>query len=447
MNALWHFPQQERRARLLGIAFPIIGGMLSQNLLNLVDIAMVGRLGDSALAATGVGSFANYLCLSMVLGLATGVQAIASRRLGEGRNDETAIALNGGLFLALLMGITLTVVLGSLVPTLFPLLNDDPAVIQQGVPYLQVRLLAIAAVGMNFAFRGYWSAIHMARLYFRTIVVMHVVNIFLNWVLIFGNLGMPALGVVGAGTATTISIFVGTALYFMLGWKHAREQGFLRGLPQREDLIRQIKLSLPASIQQMFASAGLVVMVWILGHVGTAEVAAANVLMTLVLTLLLPSMGLGIAASSLVGNALGRKDPDDAELWGWQAATLTFIANLIIGLLLMLFAHQVLGIFIHDPHTLELAYYPLIISALIVSLDNAGLVLMNALQGAGATHRVMMISIFGQWGLFLPLAWVVSVQLGYGLLGLWLIHALYRIAQALLFTWSWRQRRWVGIKL
>lgn len=447
MNALRHFPQQERRARLLGIAFPIIGGMLSQNLLNLVDIAMVGRLGDSALAATGVGSFANYLCLSMVLGLSTGVQAIAARRLGEGRDEETAIALNGGLFLALLMGITLTVVLGSLVPTLFPLLNDDPAVVQQGVPYLQVRLLAIAAVGMNFAFRGYWSAIHMARLYFRAIVVMHVVNIFLNWVLIFGNLGMPALGVVGAGTATTISIFVGTVLYFILGWKHARDKGFLAGLPQREDLIRQIKLSLPASIQQMFASAGLVVMVWILGHVGTAEVAAANVLMTLVLTLLLPSMGLGIAASTLVGNALGRKDPDDAELWGWQAATLTFIANLIISLLLMLLAKQVLGIFIHDPHTLELAYYPLLISALIVSLDNAGLVLMNALQGAGATHRVMMISIFGQWGLFLPLAWVVSVQLGYGLLGLWLMHALYRIAQALLFTWSWRQRRWVEIKL
>lgn len=447
MNRLWHFPERDRRSQLLGIALPIIGGMLSQNLLNLVDIAMVGRLGDSALAATGVGSFANYLSLSMVLGLSTGVQAIAARRLGEGREQETAIALNGGLFLALILGIGLTVMIGSLVPRLFPLLNSDPAVIEQGVPYLQVRLLAIAAVGMNFAFRGYWSAIHQARLYFRTIVSMHVINIFLNWVLIFGHLGMPALGVVGAGTATTISIFIGTILYFVLAWKHARDKGFLRELPQRLDLIRQIKLSLPASLQQVFASAGLVTLVWILGQVGTAEVAAANVLMTLVLTLLLPSMGLGIAASTLVGNSLGKKDVQNASLWGWQAANLTLIGNIVIAVVLVIFARPILGLFITDPTTLALAYYPLLISATIVSLDNAGIVLMSALQGAGATGRVMMISLIGQWGIFLPCAWFIGVGLGYGLLGIWFMQGFFRILQALVFAWTWHQRSWANIKL
>jgi putative MATE family efflux protein len=350
LKSIWQFPLRDRRSQLLGIALPIVGGMLSQNLLNLVDIAMVGRLGDSALAATGVGSFANYLSLSMVLGLSTGVQAIAARRLGQGRDNETAIALNGGLFLALIIGITLSIVLGSLAPTLFPLLNSDPAVVEQGVPYLQVRLLAIAAVGMNFAFRGYWSAVHLTRLYFRTIVTMHVLNIFLNWVLIFGKLGMPALGVVGAGTATTISIFVGTLLYFLLGLKHAREQGFLRGLPKKEDLKGQIKLSLPASMQQIFASAGLVIMIWILGQVGTAEVAAANVL-------------------------------------------------------------------------------------------------MNAIQGAGATGRVMVISFVGQWLIFLPLAWIVGVGFGYGLLGIWSMQGFYRTLQAIVFAWTWRQRAWSQISV
>ncbi|MCG8464021.1 MAG: MATE family efflux transporter [Xanthomonadales bacterium] len=447
MKSIWQFPLRDRRSQLLGIALPIVGGMLSQNLLNLVDIAMVGRLGDSALAATGVGSFANYLSVSMVLGLSTGVQAIAARRLGQGRDDETAIALNGGLFLALIIGVTLSIVLGSLAPTLFPLLNSDPAVVEQGVPYLQVRLLAIAAVGMNFAFRGYWSAVHLTRLYFRTIVTMHVLNIFLNWVLIFGKLGMPALGVVGAGTATTISIFVGTLLYFLLGLKHAREQGFLRGLPKKEDLKGQIKLSLPASMQQIFASAGLVIMIWILGQVGTAEVAAANVLMTLALTLMLPSMGLGIAASTLVGNALGKKNIDDAELWGWQAATLTVIGNLIIGVLLFLFAKPVLSLFIQDPETVQLAYIPLLITAAIVSWDNAGIVLMNAIQGAGATGRVMVISFVGQWLIFLPLAWIVGVGFGYGLLGIWSMQGFYRTLQAIVFAWTWRQRAWSQISV
>ncbi|GAB4192991.1 MAG: MATE family efflux transporter [Wenzhouxiangellaceae bacterium] len=445
MSGIAYLPDRERRQRLLAIALPIVGGMLSQNLLNLVDIGMVGQLGDSALAATGVGSFANYLAMSAVLGLATGVQAVAARRLGQGRDDETAIALNGGLFLALLIGVSLSALLISLVPSVFPLLNHDPEVIAQGEPYLQVRLLAIAAVGMNFSFRGYWSAVHMTRLYFRTIVVMHALNIFLNWVLIFGNLGMPALGVVGAGTATTISIFFGTLLYFILGWQHARGHGFLRGLPPREDLMRQIRLSLPSSVQQMFASAGLVILVWILGHVGTAEVAAANVLMTLTLTILLPAMGLGIATSTLVGNALGRQQIDDAESWGWQGAALTLITNLIIGALVALFARPILGLFIQDPVTVELAYLPLLISAAIVAVDTAGVVIMNALQGAGATGRVMVISILGQWLLFLPLAWIVGVNLAYGLLGIWIMQAVYRVLQALVFGWTWRQRGWSDI--
>ena len=188
-------------------------------------------------------------------------------------------------------------------------------------------------------------------------------------------------------------------------------------------------------------------MIWILGQVGTAEVAAANVLMTLVLTLLLPSMGLGIAASTLVGNALGKKDTDNAEQWGWQAATLTFIGNAFIAVLLVIFARPILSLFITDPETLALAYYPLLISAAIVSLDNAGIVLMNALQGAGATGRVMMISLIGQWGLFLPFAWFIGVGLGFGLIGIWSMQGLYRILQAIIFAWTWRQRAWAQIKL
>ena len=105
------FPDRERRRRVWSIALPIMGGMMSQNVLNLVDIGMVGRLGDSALAATGVGGFSNYLAISFIIGLSAGVQALAARRLGEGREDETAIPLNGGLILSLIIGIPACVLL------------------------------------------------------------------------------------------------------------------------------------------------------------------------------------------------------------------------------------------------------------------------------------------------------------------------------------------------
>ncbi len=158
---------------------------MSQNILNLVDIGMVGHLGDTALAATGIGSFTNYLAISFIIGLSAGVQALAARRVGEERHSETAVPLNGGLILSLMIGVPLCAVLYMAIPSAYTFLSDDPAVIEQGVPYLQVRILSMVAVGMNFSFRGYWSAIHMTGVYLRTLLIMHAFNIFLNWVLIF----------------------------------------------------------------------------------------------------------------------------------------------------------------------------------------------------------------------------------------------------------------------
>ena len=440
-------PDADRRRQLLTIALPIIGGMLSQNVLNLVDIGMVSTLGDTALAATGVGSFFNYLSVAIVLGLATGVQATSSRRFGEDLDEQAALPLNGGLLLAMLVGIPLSLVLMFWAGDILAFLNDDAEVVAQGTPYLQVRLLALTAVGMNFAFRGYWSAAHLTRLYFYTIVSMHAINILLNWVLIFGNLGAPALGVTGAGMATTISIFIGLLLHVIFALRFARPSGFLRGLPQRDALRRLIDISLPNSIQQVFFSGGLVALIWILGRIGTAEVAAANVLLTLGLVLLLPAMGVGIACSSLVGRALGRKNADDAQRWGWESAALILLVNTAIGLLLLLFARPILSIFLHDTETLQLALLPLMISAVIVGIDTAGLVLMNALLGAGASHRVMKISIVLQWLLFLPLAWLVGPVLGLGLLGVWVVQAVYRLLQTLVLALNWRDDFWKDINV
>lgn len=441
------FPPKDRRARVWGIALPIMGGMMSQNILNLVDIGMVGRLGDTALAATGIGSFSNYLAMSFIIGLSAGVQALAARRLGQERHSETAIPLNGGLILALMIGLPLSVLMIGLAPWAFGFLTDDPEVAAQGTPYLQVRMVAIVAVGMNFSFRGFWSAIHLTGLYFRTLIVMHSLNIFLNWVLIFGNLGAPALGVFGAGLATTISVYCGTAIYMLYGLKHARDKGFLHGLPSRQTLWQQFTLSLPSSMQQLFFSAGLVTLVWIVGQIGTAEVAAINVLMTFHLTALLPAFGIALAAATLVGNALGRGDADDAARWGWNAAALTAVYGVVLGLLLIPLAKPLLSVFLTNPETAELAYLPMILWALVIGFDTFGMVLLNAFNGAGDTRRSMWISITWQWLFFLPLAYVVGPVLGFGLLGVWILNGVHRAGQALVCAWQWHSRKWAGIDI
>jgi putative MATE family efflux protein len=441
------FPDRSRRAMIWSIALPIMGGMMSQNVLNLVDIGMVGRLGDSALAATGIGSFSSYMAISFIIGLSAGVQALAARRLGEGRTSETAIPLNGGLMLALLIGIPLCIILVLFTPTAFTSLTDDPTVRELGIPYLQVRIFSMMAVGMNFSFRGYWSAIHMTGLYLRTLLIMHAINIFLNWVLIFGNLGAPELGVFGAGLATTISLYIGTAIYFFFALRHARDKGFLHGIPSRSTLWQQFTLSLPSSLQQLFFAAGLVTLVWIVGRIGTAEVAAINILMTFHITAILPAFGIALAATTLVGNALGRGDPDDAAMWGWNCAAMTFIYGVILSLLLIPLAQPILAVFLTNPDTRQLAHLPMILWALMISFDTLGMVLMNALIGAGDTRRSMWISVLWQWLFFLPLAYLVGPALGYGLLGVWIVNGIYRVGQALTCTQLWKGRKWARIEI
>ncbi len=438
-------PPPDRRRRILTLALPIIGGMVSQNVLNLVDTAMVGRLGDAALGAVGLGGFAVFMCMALVLGISTGVQATAARRKGEGLTGEMAHSLNAGLIIVWVVAPVLSLVLVLATPSLYHLLNDDPGVMALGIPYLQVRLLSIVFVATNFAFRGYWNAVDRPGLYMMTLMVMHTVNIFLNWVLIFGNLGAPALGVTGAGLASAISTVVGALIYLFLGLRHARPAGFLAGLPDQAGFGRLIRLSLPAGLQQLFFSAGFVVTFWIIGQVGTRELAAASVLLNVTLVAILPGLGFGLAASTLVSQALGRGDVADAAKWGWDVTRVAVVGLAVLGLPMWLVPDLILGVFIRDPETLEVARVPMRLVGLLMAIEAFTLVLMHALLGAGDARRVMLVAVTTQWLMFLPLAYLVGPVLGLGLTAIWIAQGVYRTVQAGLFFRFWRARRWARI--
>lgn len=441
------FPNANRRRQVFQLALPIIGGMASQIVLNIVDTAMVGTLGDVALAAVGISSFANFMAMAIILGISAGVQAMASRRIGEGRISESAIPLNGGLLLSICIGVPLSAVLILATPSLFPYLNADPAVQATGTPYLQIRMAAMTGVAMNFAFRGYWSAAHLTRLYMGTLVLMHSLNIFLNWVFIFGNLGAPELGAPGAGLATTLSIYVGAFVYFMLAVKHCRGNGFLHGIPSRDTMLTMIRISLPASVQQLAFAAGMVALFWIVGRVGTSSLAAANVLITLTLVGILPSLGYGLACASLVGHALGRGDPEDARLWGWNVSVLAALTGLGLGAPAILFPDPILGLFIHEPSTLELARVPLQLVGALMWTEGVGMVLLNAHLGAGDTKRIMLVTVSLQWLLFIPAAYLVGPVLGFGLLAIWVANGAYRLLQTIISAVLWQRGAWQHIKV
>ncbi len=429
------------------LALPIIGGMVSQNVMNLVDTAMVGQLGDAALAAVGLSSFANFLAQAFLMGLASGVQAISARRLGEGHTSKMAVALNGGLLMAVTIGIPMTALLVYLAPSLYPYLNDDPRVVAEGVPYLKARLCAITAVGMNFAFRGYFNGVNLSHVYLRSLLIMHAFNLVLNYGLIFGAFGMPELGAPGAGVGSAIATYIGTVVYVVMALRLARTAGFLRAMPDRKTLSTMLSLSVPSGVRQTFFAGGLTALFWIVGQTGTTALAAANVVVNLMLVAILPGIGLGLAAASLVGQALGRGQVQDAKQWAWDVVKIGVFGLGLLGLPMLLIPDILLSGFIHDAATLNEARIPLRIIGAAIAVDAVALVLQNALLGAGDSKGVMFVVVGLQWLLFLPSAYIVGPVLGYGLVGIWLVQAAYRGIQAVIFSVIWHRGRWATLEV
>ncbi|HFE43895.1 MAG TPA: MATE family efflux transporter, partial [Nannocystis exedens] len=311
----------------------------------------------------------------------------------------------------------------------------------------KARLFALVAVGMNFGFRGYWNGINRSGLYLQTLLLMHVVNIFLNWVLIFGHLGLPALGATGAGIGTAISLWVGTLYYVYLGRRYAKGAGFLAGIPSVRTLKSMLKLSVPSGIQQLFFAAGMTALAWIVGRVGTEELGAVNVLLNVTMVALLPGIGLGLVAASLVGQSLGRGEPDEARLWAWEVVLLGVALLACLGLPMLLFPEAILGVFIHEADVIALATGPLQLSGATIAVEGMSMVLLNALIGAGDTRRVMVVAVGMQWLFFLPVAYLVGPIYGYGLYGIWVANASYRAIQAFVLAGLWRGGKWANIKI
>lgn len=438
----------QRFKTILTLGLPIIGGMLSQSILNLADAAMVGRLGETALAGVGIGGYLNFLAISLILGLSSGVQALVARRRGQDLYDEIATPLSWGIILAFITAIPLSILFFSNSEWLVTLLSDDIQAQTIADDYFRYRVLALLAVGLNLSFRGYWNGTNRPMVYLRILLAVQIFNILISYALIFGYLGLPAMGASGAGLGTTLSLYIGAILFALVTLPAAAKQGLFRfRLADKAGLVSLLRLAIPHSIQQFFFAAAVVVLFWIIGLLGTAQQAIGHVLINLALLLILPGVGLGVAATTLVSHALGQHNPALASRWGWDVIKTATLIMLLLSLPMWLFPDAILRLFLATDQAISEARIPLMLTCLAICFDAAAIVLTQALLGAGANREVMFITTLGQWGFYLPLAWLIGPWLGYGLTGIWLLQVFHRAGSSLIFIYIWKRGNWVHIRI
>jgi len=440
----WFDPVKSRQ--VLRLALPIIGGMTSQIVLNLVDTAMVGRLGPAPQASVGLGSFSFLMFATIVTCLGTGVQAIVSRREGEGNQDAAGGALDTGLCMSVLIGLPLGYLLAEAAPAIFALLSDDPLVVHGnefysgGSEYLAIRLLALGVIGANFCFRGFYNGIGRSSVYMVSIILIQALNILFNWIFIFGNLGAEAMDVRGAALASVIAQCIGTCFYTFLTFLQAdireRYRPFKLSRLRRQTFGQLTQLAWPDAVRSGAVLVSLTLFLKLHGEVSTASLAAGTILLNIGSAGFLVALGMGLAGATMVGQNLGRGNPEEARRLVWLGVRLCTVAMIPGAIAVSVWAEPLLSVFTQDIATIVIATPSLRLFSFIVLINVLPIVLMFSLLGAGETRWVAKAQIAQQYLLMLPLAaflalWLVP-RLGYtsetaAVFGLWTGMALSRI--------------------
>jgi MATE family multidrug resistance protein len=438
----------EMNREIIRLSLPVIAGMISHTTLNIVDTAMVGRLGDVALASVGLGSFMILVAVLVFGALSIGTQALTSRRLGEGRNDEYPRIVSSSLLLALTVGIAASAAGYLFTPLIFSLLSKDMGVVATGIPYMEIRFLGLVTMVLIFTLRGFVFGVARVRLDMTVSILINLLNILLNWIFIFGKLGFPRLEVRGAAIASVISTTIGLAVYLVL--VHRRILGPIslraRRLLSREIMSSIARISAPRAVQSV-SIVGFLVFLSFIGRIGVRELAISNIIFKAFNLSFMIGMSVGVASATLVGRSLGQGRAELASRYGWRSATIGAVMMGIVGALFMFFPRRIMGIFSDSPDTVELGVTAFRLLGAFQLVDGIGIVLSRTLQGAGSTMYVMASEMICVWIVMIPFSWLAVVRFGGGMTLAWMGLYLYMIVFSLMMAWKFREGGWKKVRI
>lgn len=434
---------------MLRLAVPVVLAELGWMAMGVVDTMMVGRIDAESIGAVSIGRALFLVVAIFGIGLLLGLDTLVSNAFGAGDLAECHIALLHGAYLSLLMTLPLMGVVYGL-SGLLDVWGVDPAVRALARPYARVVSLSALPIFLYATFRRYLQAINLVRPVMIALVSANLVNAAANWVLIFGHLGLPALGTEGAAWATVLSSTYMALFLIAAALLHDRQEGArLRRLPLRlvtARLGRLLRLGLPAAAQLLLEVGVFALVTTLAGRLAPAALAAHQIALNAAsLTYMVP-LGISAAGAVRVGQALGRKDPAGAARAGWTALLLGASFMSVAALAFVSIPRGIVRAFTTDPHVIAAGAALLYVAAVFQLFDGVQVVATGALRGAGDTRTPMLWNFVGYWVLGLPVGYYLCFHMGQGAVGLWvgLSIGLIVVGSILLRVWSRRSRRWLA---
>jgi putative MATE family efflux protein len=444
--------KKEMKHNIWRLALPAILQMSFQTSVGIISMILIGNFltGAASVAAVGLAQRIMFLVIGTLVALTVGTTALVAYNYGAGTKEEAGTVLFHSLIIGVVTALILGIFLDLCGPNLLGLLmlgNPDPVVIAMGSEYLTVvgysMTFGVVLMIINAALQGTGDMKHP--MYFT--IGMNIITILLGLILIPGYRFIPSLGLSGAAWAEGLSRGGAAIIAFIMLIRGRFEMK----LPVKKDwywrpqVVKDIlRIGLPSAGEQLVNQSSMIIYTALVASLGTAAIAANQVIMTVHSISFMPGFGFGAAATTLVGQSLGAKKSNHAQVYGVETNKMAAVFMGLMGVVFFFWSEPLPRLFIPDPEVVHLASQCLKIVAFAQIPLSVVMVLSGGLRGAGDTRWVMYITMIGQWGLRMGLS-VFAIWHGFGLAGVWVAMLIDMTIRSILFIFRFRSGQWKTI--
>jgi MATE family multidrug resistance protein len=442
LTALWQRPGGYRE--VIWLAFPVVLSMLSQTLMWIVDTVFLGRVGTTEQGAAGLAGPFLWTLMALCMGIGTGVNILVAQYYGAQTRTRCGRVAWQGLYISLLAWLPL-VAFGLAAHHLIRFSHPSPALLEPATLYLRIRLLGALTALINFTLVGFFRGLGDTQTPLRITVLVNSLNGLLDYLLIFGHLGLPRLGIAGAAVATVIATSVGSCFYVWLFLQRGKVHGLLtRAFVSfdRYECRRLVRMSVPVGLQGALEMSAWMFFTIFVARLGAVETAAHHIATNILTLSYMPGNGVSVAATTLVGQYLGADNPLAARRSAHSCLGVIILLMGTLGAGFFLWRHELVWLFNHDARVIHLGAKLLIFTALFQVFDGLSLVSAGVLRGAGDTRWPMLAGVVVGWGFFVPLAYVSIFPWQGGVIGGWLAAMVYAMVLGLTMGFRLAQGKW-----
>lgn len=429
---------KEKVMIILALAVPAIIENLLQTVVGFVDTLFVSRLGLNEVTAVGVSNTILNVYIAIFLAISVGASSMIAKNVGAGKMEEARQIARQSTWLSVIAGLLFGLITLFFAKPLLQVMGAEPEVLKSGVIYFRIVAVPAIFISIMTVLGSVLRSAGDTKTPMKVGVWINLLHIVLDYVLIFGFFGIPGIGIAGAAVATVMIRIIGCAALFHYIRKSPLSFSILKK-GEKKFALPLLKLSGPAAAERLIMRLGQVLYMGLIVRIGTEVYAAHTIAGNIEVFSYMPGYGLAIAAATLVGQYLGANRKRDAYSFGIYTSVIAVAIMGVGGLLLFVFSPIAATWFTDDPRVIEMVTAALRIDAFAQPFLAVSLVLTGALQGAGDTKSPMYSTAIGMWLIRVIGVYVLGIQLGLGIVGIWLSIAIDLALRAVFLYYRFRR--------